>query len=83
LKFKSKKRFEIQFLGKISDVKKCHPDFPLAIVTLPPNPNNSAYKRLEKNYNDIRSMYSDLGADILTEDNIEPWVKDHFTPIPA
>jgi len=68
---------------KNPDVKKCHPDFPLAIVTLPPNPNNSAYKRLEKNYNDITSMYSDLGADILTEDNIEPWVKDHLTPIPA
>ncbi|MFP4122411.1 MAG: DUF3037 domain-containing protein [Coleofasciculus sp.] len=66
---------------KISDVKKRHPDFPLAIVTLPPNPNNSAYKRLEKNYNDIRSMYSDLGADILTEDNMGLWVKNHLKPI--
>jgi len=28
-------------------------------------------------------MYSDLGADILTEDNIELWVKDHLKPIDA
>ena len=53
----------------------------MAIVTLPHNPNTSAYKRLEKNYNDIISMYSDLGADILTEDNIGSWVKDHLKPI--
>lgn len=66
---------------KISDVKKCHPDFPLAIVTLPPNPNNYAYKMLEEKYKYITSMYSDLGADILTEDNMGPWVKDHLKPI--
>jgi hypothetical protein len=65
---------------KIADVKKHQPDFPLAIVTLPPNPKYPAHNKLERNYQKVTSMYSKLGADILTEDNMGPWVKDHLKP---
>lgn len=83
ISFEVRVRADIQksIAWMISDVKKHQPDFPLAIVTLPPNPKYPAHKKLERNYQKVTSMYSKLGADILTEDNIEPWVKDHLKPI--
>ncbi|MFP5270138.1 DUF3037 domain-containing protein [Coleofasciculus sp.] len=63
---------------KIYDVKELQPDFPLAIVTLPPNSHDPTHEKIKQNYEKITSMYSDLGADILTEDEVKPWVEDNL-----
>ncbi len=58
----------------ISDVKNKRPDFPLAIVVLPPRQETSDYKKLESLYKQNRSTYLELGAAVLVEDEIESWV---------
>jgi hypothetical protein len=65
----------------ISDVKNKRPDFPLAIVVLPPRQETSDYKKLESLYKQNRSTYLDLGAVVLLEDEIESWVSPKIRSI--
>lgn len=66
---------------KISDLKKYQPDFPLGIVTLPPNPQSPNYEKLEKIYKNNISIYSKLGAEVLKEDRVENWVTTNLEKV--
>jgi Protein of unknown function (DUF3037) len=59
----------------ISDVKKHNPQFLLAIVALPPKAESANRQYLEDIYQKTTSTYSQLGANVLTENQIEPWVE--------
>lgn len=59
----------------ITDVKDNNPNFPLAVVILPPKKEESIqYKQLESIYLKTRETYKQLGADVLSEQEIQPWV---------
>jgi hypothetical protein len=63
----------------ITDVKACNPDFPLAIVVLPPKQDAPDYEQLERIYQQNSSTYLDLGASVLAENEVEPWVSQRLT----
>ena len=63
---------------KITDIKEAKPDFPLAIVALPPVPETSDYARLENLYRSTMKTYTDLGAEVLEEEKIEKWASDRL-----
>ncbi|MCU0532922.1 MAG: DUF3037 domain-containing protein [Hydrococcus sp. Prado102] len=58
----------------IADIKQNKPDFPLAIFALPPKQESRHYKDLERIYQKTTSMYSNLGADVVGEKEIDSWV---------
>ncbi|WP_017303842.1 DUF3037 domain-containing protein [Spirulina subsalsa] len=66
---------------KISDVKQNKPDFPLAIVTVPPQMNNPKYQQLNQVYEKTTGLFSDLGAEVLTAEKVEGWVSRHLGEI--
>ncbi len=61
-------------LWRISDVKRLKSDFALAIVALPPKEETSNYQQHENAYRQIIKTYKELGADVVDENEIEPWV---------
>jgi Protein of unknown function (DUF3037) len=67
----------------ISDVKKHDPQFPLAIVALPPRADSDRRKYLEDIYQQTTSTYADLGANVLTENQIEQWVEKNLECLPV
>ena len=58
----------------IADVKQCQPDFPIAIVALEPKKDVDNYQELQQTYRQATSTYSELGAKVLAEDDVEIWV---------
>jgi Protein of unknown function (DUF3037) len=62
----------------ISDLKKSQPDFPLAIVALPPKDDSSEYRRLQKIYTKTMHVYHHFGATVLEEEQISDWTSDHL-----
>jgi hypothetical protein len=61
---------------KIIDVKESKPNLPLAVVVLPPTQGTSDRGRLERVYQQTIATYKDLGANVLKEDQVEPWVSE-------
>ena len=62
----------------ITDVKRFQPDFPIAIVALQPKKDVDNYQKLEQTYQQATSTYSELGAKILAEDDVENWVLERL-----
>lgn len=62
-------------LWRISDVKSCLPNFPLAIFVLPPKSCQQHYKQIESTYQKTIKTYKEMGAEIVKENDVEPWVK--------
>jgi hypothetical protein len=72
----------------ILDVKESRPEFPLAVVALPPRPDVPDHKRLMKLYDSTTNTYQELGAKVLDETGVDPWVSQQieqmdFVPQPA
>lgn len=65
----------------IVDVKSKLPDFPLAVVALPPTRKSPDFNRLKSSYDRMTSTYKDLGAMVVSEDNIEPWLMEQLKPM--
>lgn len=65
---------QISIAWKIRDVKERSPDFPLAIVMLPPKEESRHYKQLQQMYDETTKIYRNIGADVLHENEIEGWV---------
>ncbi|MGK7930388.1 MAG: DUF3037 domain-containing protein [Microcystaceae cyanobacterium] len=64
---------------KIEEINKKNPDFPLAVMVLPPNETvNSDYKMLEKIYRERTNIYIQQGAEVLTENNFDQWILQHL-----
>lgn len=61
----------------ISDIKDNNPDFPLAIVVLPPTPQVIQQdKSIEKTYRETIKTYEDLGAEVRSENDIGFWTSN-------
>ena len=60
----------------ILDVKAANAEFPVGIVTLPPQPGSHDYKRLNQVYQKTAKTYEDMGAKVLQETEVESWVSE-------
>jgi len=70
------------FAWSIRDVHDRDPAFPIGVVTLPPKPDNEEHARLQELYEQTVTVYTDLGAEILNENNIEMWAQKVINKIP-
>lgn len=62
----------------ISDVKAEKKDFPLGVIVLPPKFNSKNHSELERLYKKTTATYSDLGAKVLQEEQIEQWLENNL-----
>jgi hypothetical protein len=62
----------------ISDLKESRPNFPLAVVALPPSDESSEYRRLEKIYTKTINIYHRMGASVLEEEEVAEWTSEHL-----
>jgi Protein of unknown function (DUF3037) len=62
----------------ISNVKQSQPDFPIAIVALQPKKDFNNYQELQQTYRQATSTFSELGAKVLAEDEVESWVLERL-----
>jgi hypothetical protein len=61
----------------ISDIKGNNPDFPLAVVVLPPTPHVLQQdKSIEKTHRETIKTYKDLGAEVRAENDIGFWTSN-------
>jgi hypothetical protein len=68
-------------LWRLSDVKSYQPNFPLAILVLPPKLEQNNYQQMEHVYNQTIKTYKELGADIVQENDIELWILQHISKV--
>ncbi|BAY67129.1 hypothetical protein NIES22_72920 (plasmid) [Calothrix brevissima NIES-22] len=68
-------------LWRISDIKSCLPNFPLAIFVLPPKLGQHHYKQIEDTYQKTITTYKAMGADIVQENDVEPWVTNQLANV--
>ncbi|MBD2691948.1 DUF3037 domain-containing protein [Anabaena catenula] len=66
---------------RILDVKSNHPNFPLAIVVLPPKVEQHNYHEIENAYRKNIATYEEVGADILQENAVERWVSKQIVDV--
>lgn len=57
----------------ILDVKESDPKLPIGILALPPKQEWQDYEKLNKVYQTTISTYRDLGAEVLQENEVQPW----------
>jgi hypothetical protein len=65
----------------IIDVKASQPNFPLAVVALPPKPESAERERLEAIYQQTIITYEKYGASVLQEDQVESWVSENLKKV--
>jgi hypothetical protein len=58
----------------IIEVKRVEPKLPLVIVTLPPTQGMDDYRALLASYGRMTATYQDLGAMVINEKQVEPWL---------
>ncbi|MCY7332992.1 MAG: DUF3037 domain-containing protein [Pseudanabaena sp. CAN_BIN31] len=63
----------------IEDVKQRDPDFPLAVVTLPPKLKDSGNCQLHDTYEHTIETYANLGASVLLEEEVPAWTNQVLT----
>ncbi len=57
----------------ISDVKKVDSKLPIGIVALPPKQGWQDYEKLNEMYQKTIATYRSLGAEVLQENEVQPW----------
>ena len=62
----------------VLDVKNYQPNLPIVIVVLPPKKENDNFQEIQKNYQQATSTYSELGAQVLEENEVEDWVLEEL-----
>lgn len=65
----------------IIDVKELKPNFPLAVVALPPKQESPDRMRLKRVYQQAKKIYEERGAQVLQEDQLEAWVDEHLSSV--
>lgn len=65
----------------IIDVKESKPNFPLAVVALPPRKESRDQQRLQETYEKTIATYKQLGAEVLCEQQIQPWAEQRLEEI--
>ena len=67
----------------ISDVKESDPKLPIGIVALPPKQEWQGYEKLNKVYQTTISTYRSLGAEVLQENEVQPWASQTIDKLVA
>lgn len=67
----------------ISDVKESDPKLPIGIVALPPKQEWQDYEKLNEVYQTTISTYRDLGAEVLQENEVQPWASQTIDKLVA
>jgi hypothetical protein len=67
----------------ISDVKESDPKLPIGIVALPPKQEWQDYEKLNKVYQTTISTYRSLGAEVLQENEVQPWASQTIDKLVA
>lgn len=67
----------------INDVRSFDLDIPLAVVALPPKDDTREHKKLLQLYRNTVKVYTGLGAEVITEQDIEPWAARMISRIPV
>lgn len=67
----------------ISDVKESDPKLPIEIVALPPKQEWQDYEKLNKVYQTTISTYRSLGAEVLQENEVQPWASQTIDKLVA
>jgi hypothetical protein len=62
----------------ITEVKQVEPTLPLVIITLPPTQNMSDYRALLASHSRMTATYQDLGAMVIDEKQVEPWLSQQL-----
>lgn len=62
----------------IVDVKSEQPNFPLAVVALPPKKESSDFKTLKSSYDRMTTTYKSLGAMVVSENSVESWLMEQL-----
>lgn len=65
----------------ILDVKNKQPKLPIVIVALPPKKEISNYQETQKIYEQATSTYSELGAQVIEENEVESWVSENLKDV--
>lgn len=58
---------------RVGDVKKLSPDFPIAIVSLPPKNESENYSQLSSSYQKTIEICQGMDIEVLNEEGIEGW----------
>jgi hypothetical protein len=66
----------------IADVHEYDQTFPIGVMTLPPLSDEDELPRLEELYRRTIKVYTELGATVLTEQDIETWAQQMAQRIP-
>jgi hypothetical protein len=67
----------------ILDVKESDPKLPIGIVALPPKQEWQDYEKLNKVYQTTISTYRSLGAEVLQENEVQPWASQTIDKLVA
>ncbi len=67
----------------ILDVKESDTKLPIGIVALPPKQEWQDYEKLNKVYQTTISTYRDLGAEVLQENEVQPWASQTIDKLVA
>ena len=62
----------------ISDVKKIDPKIPIGVVMFPPKEEFNRFEQSKKLYNESKSIYESLKAEIIHENDVESWTYDRL-----
>lgn len=77
---KTREDFLYNLAWKIEDVKRNNPDFPIGLVAIPPHPEQS--EEYHQKYTKMTKTYGDLGAEVLSETQVDQWLRQHLQKIP-
>lgn len=67
----------------IADVRDSDRTLPIGVMTLPPREGEEDHARLRELYQRTIKVYTDLGASILTEENVRTWAETMVQRIPV
>jgi hypothetical protein len=67
----------------ISDVKEFDSKLPIGIVALPPKKERQNYEKLNEIYQTTISTYRSLGAEVLQENEVQPWASQTIDKLVA
>jgi hypothetical protein len=71
-----------QTAWEVNDIRNAHGDLPLAVVTLPPRDDMANAVNIRRIYREAEHAFRGLGAEVLTEDNVDVWAAEMAERVP-
>ncbi len=66
---------------RVADIKECLPNFPIAIVSLPPKIESENYLQLSRSYQKTTEILKGMDAKVIAEEEIEEWANQTLMAI--